>query len=137
MHCCKVLFCSSFTENGEWAIIASTVRRYLRRPFSGYDRAYPALTFALHLRRRALFFLYNIIFPCVMLSVRSHENTTKMNYSPFQILTLMQFWLPCESGEKVTLGLTVLLAYSVFSFNIAENMPETSDVVPLIGEKLG
>lgn len=50
------------------------------------------------------------------------------------ILTLMQFWLPCECGEKVTLGLTVLLAYSVFSFNIGENMPETSDVIPLIGE---
>ena len=40
--------------------------------------------------------------------------------------------LPCESGEKVTLGLTVLLAYSVFSFNIAESMPETSEVIPLI-----
>lgn len=52
------------------------------------------------------------------------------------MLTLMQFWLPCESGEKVTLGLTVLLAYSVFSFNIAENMPETSEVIPLIGEQL-
>ncbi len=47
---------------------------------------------------------------------------------------MMQFMLPCESGEKVTLGLTVLLAYSVFSFNIAENMPETSEVIPLIGE---
>lgn len=50
------------------------------------------------------------------------------------ILTLMQFWLPSECGEKITLGLTVLLAYSVFSFNIGENMPETSDVIPLIGE---
>jgi hypothetical protein len=50
-----------------------------------------------------------------------------------QILTMMQFMLPSESGEKVTLGLTVLLAYSVFSFNIAESMPETSEVIPLIG----
>lgn len=48
----------------------------------------------------------------------------------------MQFILPCESGEKITLGLTVLLAYSVFSFNIAENMPETSDVIPLVGKLL-
>ncbi|KIH59696.1 hypothetical protein ANCDUO_10063 [Ancylostoma duodenale] len=44
----------------------------------------------------------------------------------------MQFLLPCESGEKVTLGLTVLLAYSVFSFNIAESMPETSEQRRLI-----
>lgn len=48
------------------------------------------------------------------------------------MLTLTQFLLPCESGEKVTLGLTVLLAYSVFSFNIAESMPETSEVIPLV-----
>ena len=48
-------------------------------------------------------------------------------------MTITQFILPCESCEKITLGLTVLLAYSVFSFNIAENMPETSDAVPLIG----
>ncbi|CAJ0580808.1 unnamed protein product, partial [Mesorhabditis spiculigera] len=77
---------------------------------------YDVVVFELHLRRRMLYFMYNIIYPCVMLS----------------ILTLMQFILPCESSEKVTLGLTVLLAYSVFSFSIAESMPETSDVIPLI-----
>ncbi|CAJ0942598.1 unnamed protein product, partial [Mesorhabditis belari] len=61
----------SFTENGEWQNLAS----------------FPVVVFELHLRRRMLYFLYNIIYPCVMLSVF--------------ILTLMQFILPCESGEKV------------------------------------
>ncbi|VDL73975.1 unnamed protein product [Nippostrongylus brasiliensis] len=84
--------------------------------FIHIDSLYSTVVFELHLRRRTLFFMYNIIAPCVMLS----------------ILTMMQFLLPCESGEKVTLGLTVLLAYSVFSFNIAESMPETSEVIPLI-----
>ncbi|VDK55078.1 unnamed protein product [Anisakis simplex] len=102
----------SFTENGEWEIVANRTRRLLR----GRHSVFPTVVFELHLRRRMLYFMYNIIAPCVMLS----------------ILTMMQFMLPCESGEKVTLGLTVLLAYSVFSFNIAENMPETSEVIPLI-----
>ncbi|VDM38213.1 unnamed protein product [Toxocara canis] len=102
----------SFTENGEWEIVANRTRKLLR----GRQTVFPTIVFELHLRRRMLYFLYNIIAPCVMLS----------------ILTMMQFMLPCESGEKVTLGLTVLLAYSVFSFNIAENMPETSEVIPLI-----
>nr|AKR16141.1 nicotinic acetylcholine receptor non-alpha subunit 27 [Parascaris equorum] len=102
----------SFTENGEWEIVANRTRKLLR----GRHTIFPTIVFELHLRRRMLYFLYNIIAPCVMLSV----------------LTMMQFMLPCESGEKVTLGLTVLLAYSVFSFNIAENMPETSEVIPLI-----
>ncbi|WKY02246.1 hypothetical protein Q1695_015900 [Nippostrongylus brasiliensis] len=103
----------SFTENGEWEIVANRTFRYQQH--SGSNE-YSTVVFELHLRRRTLFFMYNIIAPCVMLS----------------ILTMMQFLLPCESGEKVTLGLTVLLAYSVFSFNIAESMPETSEVIPLI-----
>lgn len=103
----------SFTENGEWEIVANRTFRY--KQHSG-STEYSTVVFELHLRRRTLFFMYNIVAPCVMLS----------------ILTMMQFLLPCESGEKVTLGLTVLLAYSVFSFNIAESMPETSEVIPLI-----
>uniref|UniRef100_A0A914BW61 Uncharacterized protein n=1 Tax=Acrobeloides nanus TaxID=290746 RepID=A0A914BW61_9BILA len=102
----------SFTENGEWQIVANRTRKIVR----GRNSVYPTILFELHLRRRVLYFIYNIIAPCVMLS----------------ILTMMQFMLPSESGEKVTLGLTVLLAYSVFSFNIAESMPETSEVIPLI-----
>ncbi|TKR78147.1 hypothetical protein L596_019002 [Steinernema carpocapsae] len=102
----------SFTENGEWEIVSNRTRKVLR----GRQSVYPTIVFEMHLRRRVLYFMYNIVAPCAMLS----------------ILTMMQFMLPCESGEKVTLGLTVLLAYSVFSFNIAENMPETSEVIPLI-----
>jgi nicotinic acetylcholine receptor len=50
------------------------------------------------------------------------------------ILTCLTFYLPTESGEKVSLGLTVLLAFSVFMLLIAEAMPATSDSVPLIGK---
>ena len=49
------------------------------------------------------------------------------------LLTLGSFVLPAESGEKVSLGLTVLLAFSVFMLLIAESMPATSEFVPLIG----
>uniref|UniRef100_A0AC34GSI7 Uncharacterized protein n=1 Tax=Panagrolaimus sp. ES5 TaxID=591445 RepID=A0AC34GSI7_9BILA len=102
----------SFSENGEWEIVANRTRKLLR----GRNSIYPTIIFELHLRRRVLYFVFNIIVPCIMLSV----------------LTMVQFVLPCESCEKITLGLTVLLAYSVFSFNIAESMPETSEAVPLI-----
>jgi hypothetical protein len=60
--------------------------------------------------------LFNIIFPCIWLS----------------ILSLLGFWLPPDSGEKITLGITVLLAFSVFMLLIAESMPATSEMVPLI-----
>jgi hypothetical protein len=50
------------------------------------------------------------------------------------ILTLLVFCLPPESGEKIALGITVLLAFSVFMLAIAENMPETSEHIPLISK---
>lgn len=48
-------------------------------------------------------------------------------------LTLLVFLLPPDSGEKIALGVTVLLAFSVFMLAIAEKLPETSDSIPLIG----
>jgi len=60
----------------------------------------------------------NIILPCISLNV----------------LSLLAFCLPPEAGEKVTLGITVLLSYSVFMLLVAENMPPTSEFVPLIGK---
>uniref|UniRef100_A0A0K0ERV6 Neuronal acetylcholine receptor subunit alpha-10-like n=1 Tax=Strongyloides stercoralis TaxID=6248 RepID=A0A0K0ERV6_STRER len=77
---------------------------------------YPDVTFYIHIRRKTLYYMYNVIFPCIMMS----------------ILTLLVFYLPPDSGEKVALGITTLLAFSVFVLAIAEQMPETSDSMPLI-----
>ena len=69
------------------------------------------------LSRRTFYYLFNIIVPCMMLSV----------------LTLLTFWLPTTSGEKISLGLSVFLAFSMFMLLIAEEVPATSESVPLIG----
>ena len=63
------------------------------------------------------FFVF-AVFPCMMMST----------------LTVLVFCLPPDSGEKIALGVTVLLAFSVFMLAIAEKMPETSESIPLIGE---
>ncbi|KAI0222211.1 hypothetical protein LSAT2_026538 [Lamellibrachia satsuma] len=44
----------------------------------------------------------------------------------------MVFLLPTESGEKVTLAITVLLAMMVFLTVIMQNVPTTSLVIPLL-----
>ena len=67
---------------------------------------------------RHCIFRYNIVFPCMMMST----------------LTVLVFCLPPDSGEKIALGVTVLLAFSVFMLAIAEKMPETSESIPLIGK---
>ena len=48
-------------------------------------------------------------------------------------LTVLVFCLPPDSGEKIALGVTVILAFSVFMLAIAEKMPETSESIPLVG----
>jgi len=48
--------------------------------------------------------------------------------------TLQVYWLPPEAGEKVSLGVTVLLAFSVFQLVISDSTPENSDVTPLLSE---
>jgi len=46
----------------------------------------------------------------------------------------MVFLLPADSGEKVSLGVSILVAISVFLLLVAGNVPDTSDAVPLIGQ---
>ncbi|XP_061194170.1 neuronal acetylcholine receptor subunit alpha-5-like [Saccostrea echinata] len=107
---------TNFVLNGEWELLSvKSIRHNIRYPCC--SEMFPDVTFWIHIKRRTLYYTYNVIIPCVMLSV----------------LTMVGFWIRPESGEKVSLGLTVLLAFSVFMLLIAENMPATSNFVPLIG----
>ena len=108
---------SNYIDNGEWELIEVRARRRVV-VYSCCPEPFPDMTFYLHIRRRTTYYTFNVIIPCVILS----------------ILTIAGFFLPAESGEKVTLGLTVLLAFSVFMLLIAESMPATSEFVPLIGK---
>ena len=66
--------------------------------------------------RRYLFYVLNIIMPCGL----------------FSLISLMVFILPTESGEKILLGITSLLALTPSQQVIAGIMPPTSDKSPLI-----
>ena len=78
------------------------------------------LQFSLALKRKSQYSIINVIVPIVLLS----------------IMDLLVFWLPPESGEKVSLGITVLLSFSVFLLVVDERMPRTSDTIPLLSEYL-
>ncbi|CAF1588990.1 unnamed protein product [Rotaria magnacalcarata] len=106
---------SSYVPNGEWDLLDTSYQVNVVR-YPCCPEPFPDITFFVRIRRRILYYLYSVVFPCVMLS----------------ILTLLVFCLPPESGEKIALGITVLLAFSVFMLAIAENMPETSEYIPLI-----
>lgn len=65
-----------------------------------------------------MFYVFNMVLPCVLIT----------------LVALLGFYIPSDSGEKVTMGITTLLSMTVFMMLVAENMPPTSDDLPLIGK---
>jgi hypothetical protein len=45
------------------------------------------------------------------------------------------YYLPPDSGERVSMAVTILLAFSVFQMVVAEALPKTSDTTPYIGRQ--
>lgn len=49
------------------------------------------------------------------------------------MLVLVSFFIPAESGERIGLCATILLAVSVYLLVVTEQLPEQSETLPLIG----
>ncbi|XP_069172204.1 neuronal acetylcholine receptor subunit alpha-10-like isoform X2 [Procambarus clarkii] len=107
---------TNYIPNGEWELLEAKIIRNVIY-YSCCPEPFPDVTITITIRRKTLYYMYNVVLPCMMMSV----------------LTLLVFCLPPDSGEKIALGVTVLLAFSVFMLAIAEKMPETSESIPLIG----
>ncbi|OWA51486.1 Neuronal acetylcholine receptor subunit beta-3 [Hypsibius exemplaris] len=111
---------SDYVKNGEWELQSVVVERRVTYYASCCPEPFPDLTFRLVIRRKVLYYAYSTLLPCIMMSA----------------LTVLVFVLPPDSGEKIALGITVILAFSVIMLSIIEKLPETSDSIPLIGSYL-
>nr|XP_032622997.1 neuronal acetylcholine receptor subunit alpha-10 isoform X1 [Chelonoidis abingdonii] len=107
---------TDFVENVEWEVLGMPAKRNVIT-YGCCSEPYPDITYTLLLKRRASFYIFNLLLPCIMIS----------------FLAPLGFYLPADSGEKVSLGVTVLLALTVFQLLVAESMPP-SENVPLIGK---
>nr|CAD7437833.1 unnamed protein product [Timema bartmani]CAD7457799.1 unnamed protein product [Timema tahoe] len=107
---------SDFITNGEWYLIGMPGKKNTI-VYQCCPEPYVDVTFTIQIRRRTLYYFFNLIVPCVLISS----------------MALLGFTLPPDSGEKLTLGVTILLSLTVFLNLVAEKMPSTSDAVPLIG----
>ncbi|XP_039770641.1 neuronal acetylcholine receptor subunit alpha-10 [Ornithorhynchus anatinus] len=105
-----------FVENVEWRVLSMAAHRSVVT-YGCCSEPYPDVTYTLQLQRRAAFYVSNLLLPCVLIS----------------LLAPLAFLLPAASGEKVSLGVTVLLALTVFQLLVAETMPP-AESVPLIGK---
>uniref|UniRef100_A0A8B9F8N3 Cholinergic receptor nicotinic gamma subunit n=1 Tax=Amazona collaria TaxID=241587 RepID=A0A8B9F8N3_9PSIT len=112
----------AFTENGEWAIKHRPARKIINsEQFTPDDTQYQQVIFYLIIQRKPLFYIINVIVPCVLISA----------------MAVLVYFLPAKAGgQKCTVSINVLLAQTVFLFLIAQKVPETSQAVPLIGKYL-
>ncbi|RLV98066.1 hypothetical protein DV515_00011150 [Chloebia gouldiae] len=106
---------SNYISNGEWDLVGVPGKRN-EMYYECCKEPYPDVTYTITMRRRTLYYGLNLLIPCVLISG----------------LALLVFLLPADSGEKISLGITVLLSLTVFMLLVAEIMPATSDSVPLI-----
>lgn len=103
----------------EWDIMAVPAIRN-EKFYSCCESPYPDITFNITLRRKTLFYTVNLIIPCLGIS----------------FLSVLVFYLPSDSGEKVSLCISILLSLTVFFLLLVEIIPPTSLTVPLLGKYL-
>ena len=104
-------------EHGEWEIRNVTIRRNTPKYECCENVTYPDVTFTIHLKRRSLFYIVNLILPNFLIAM----------------LGFFSFFIPVECGERISFVITVLLSMTVFLLLVAENIPATSDAIPVIG----
>uniref|UniRef100_A0A0A9W1Z4 Neuronal acetylcholine receptor subunit alpha-9 n=1 Tax=Lygus hesperus TaxID=30085 RepID=A0A0A9W1Z4_LYGHE len=105
---------SNYQPNGEFDLISFTPIKDVKF-YSCCSEPYPDITYIIQLRRRPMFYVFNLILPCILINC----------------IALLVFYVPSESGEKVTLGISALLSMTVFLMTIRETLPPT-EKTPLI-----
>ncbi|XP_069948239.1 acetylcholine receptor subunit alpha-like isoform X1 [Cherax quadricarinatus] len=108
---------TEFYMSVEWDILAVPAIRN-EKYYTCCNEPYLDITFNITMRRKTLFYTVNLIIPCMGIS----------------FLTVLVFYLPSDSGEKVSLSISILLSLTVFFLLLAEIIPPTSLVVPLLGK---
>ena len=78
----------------------------------------PNLQYSIVITRKPLYYVVNLVVPCSFVTMSG----------------ILAFCLPSDSGEKVSLSVTVLLSSTVFLLLLSEYMPTQSEVVPLAGQ---
>ncbi|KAM9499618.1 LOW QUALITY PROTEIN: 5-hydroxytryptamine receptor 3B-like [Salvelinus alpinus] len=97
----------SFMDDGEWELM-SVPSRYWQLRLDGIDYAH--IQFNVLIRRRPLLYVVSLLIPSIFLS----------------------FYLPHNSGTRITFKTSILLGYTVFRVNLMDEMPATTIRTPLI-----
>ncbi|XP_015345532.1 5-hydroxytryptamine receptor 3A isoform X2 [Marmota marmota marmota] len=106
---------SIFMNQGEWELLG--VLPQFRKFTMESSDCYAEMKFYVVIRRRPLFYAVSLLLPSIFLMV----------------MDIVGFYLPPDSGERVSFKITLLLGYSVFLIIVSDTLPATAIGTPLIG----
>lgn len=95
-----------FTPHSDWKIT-------MHRQYSYKLSTVPIFIFEISMKRQPLYYIIIVILPTLM----------------FSLMNPLVFLLPVESGERVSLGMTILLSYAIFLTLVANSVPASSNPV--------
>ena len=107
---------SYFQENGEWNIYKVKMTRSEQYYQCCPDDPFVEITVTIEMGRESMDYFINLIVPCCLISS----------------MIFLGFILPPESGERIGLSITVLLAMTVFQQLTSEIMPSYD--FPILGQ---
>ena len=82
-----------------------------------HNRHHSTVALVIHVERKYLFYMMNLVIPCALIAC----------------MIFLVFLLPPKSGERISLGITVLLSMAIFQELSSEKLPSSSDTFPLLG----
>ncbi|XP_022096459.1 neuronal acetylcholine receptor subunit alpha-10-like [Acanthaster planci] len=106
---------SKYQDNGIWELLA-VLQNASVTYYNCCPTPYSTFTITIILRRRPLFYISNLLIPCLLIVAT----------------TLCSFLLAVDSGEKTSLVVTNLLSLIVFMNHLSNAVPSTADGIPLM-----
>ena len=103
---------TSYINSSEWDL--HNIKQEVKVEM--FKAPYSSLSIEYSLERKPLYYLFNVLVPCIIL----------------MIIILVSFYLPPGSGERVGVTITVILAFTVFLQLVQGSLPTTSTSVPLL-----
>ncbi|XP_025831790.1 neuronal acetylcholine receptor subunit alpha-3-like [Agrilus planipennis] len=98
-----------YEDSGEFEV---TYFKSSKRLVLNGSKYYWVAEYTLRLRRRPLAYVFNLIIPCGLINA----------------VALLVFYMPSQTGEKVTLGINCLVSMTVFLINIKDSLPSTGTI---------
>ncbi|XP_005094728.1 neuronal acetylcholine receptor subunit alpha-10 [Aplysia californica] len=106
-----------YVKSNSWEILGHPAKRNVELYTCCPNQPFIDLSFTIIFQRRATFYNYILILPCVLLTS----------------LTLVLFWIPPESPAKLMLGINIFVAFFLLLLLMEANLPPSAAKVPLLG----